>query len=587
MDERSKKIRLGLILQGCVEAALKLTSYNSFSATPKYDPDSMTPDFLIPNSTSPKFFVEVTQTENRDSFKRKTLRYFEAVCDAKVHFGNKVVSVNILMGDPSSELPESNVKTMYSFFDANLNPRGDASSPSIIARLVGLEAEALKLAGDESNKDVNSAMPTLLKKHPGAIGDLAKQLESLLEEADAKAHLYELWNLERDRLMTLGEVDGLMKDAPTYKRPILNSLFFSDEHFESLVSTRDPNQLPDEIKTQLVTCKLATARKVIGGERLELERNFLGSISDPKQARRFRRVCSDVIIVDHSMRFFFLDIQSAERRTRMAEILWPTLQRGGEAIANAVACSLSDSNWQEVFHPQRCWPADLAALFLGVSHNELNRRLVQRGADALSLGNPFNQLSIKSERFMASPTEHLKYSQSIGEVFDEIILEGSNLATSIEELGKRLLGLRLHGAISLQKLNPLHLVVQAEAEKLGASVHYGLVDNVISDFATDNTATGRFKIFSIIRGVDEVLVNALYVDDYGGLDKAKEWASRGRSFLYRFDEDSGIKKRRRALLFVADGSWKPESIRKLRAAGWKVIRLSEFGSTLEALLGDS
>ena len=88
MDDRSKKIRLGLILQGCVEAALKLTSYNAFCSTPKYDPDAMTPDFLIPNSTSPKFFVEVTQTEARNSFQMKSLRYFESVCDAKAHFGN-------------------------------------------------------------------------------------------------------------------------------------------------------------------------------------------------------------------------------------------------------------------------------------------------------------------------------------------------------------------------------------------------------------------------------------------------------------------------------------------------------------------
>ncbi len=40
-----------------------------------------------------------------------------------------------------------------------------------------------------------------------------------------------------------------------------------------------------------------------------------------------------------------------------------------------------------------------------------------------------------------------------------------------------------------------------------------------------------------------------------------------------------------SLVFVADGPWKPEAILKLRTAGWKVIRLLEFGPTLERLLG--
>src|SRR5689334_5482408 len=107
MDERARKIRLGLILQACVESALRRTRFTEFDVNRKYDPDSMVPDFLIPDESTPTHIVEVTQTEARNSFQMKTLRYFEAVCESKVKFGREVVSVNVLMGDPRAELPDA------------------------------------------------------------------------------------------------------------------------------------------------------------------------------------------------------------------------------------------------------------------------------------------------------------------------------------------------------------------------------------------------------------------------------------------------------------------------------------------------
>src|SRR5262245_31210582 len=153
MDERQRKIRLGLILQGCVEAALKQTTYSQFKANPKYDPDSMTPDVLIPDDNKPTHFLEVTQTEARNSFQMKTLRYFEAVCEAKVHFGKSSVSMNILFGDPKAELPENNVELAKSFFDSNLLPRNDCAAIEV-EPLSLLERAALALAEREDIPDV-------------------------------------------------------------------------------------------------------------------------------------------------------------------------------------------------------------------------------------------------------------------------------------------------------------------------------------------------------------------------------------------------------------------------------------------------
>ena len=37
LDETTIKTRTGLILEGCVAGALRLTKYNQFDAAPKYD----------------------------------------------------------------------------------------------------------------------------------------------------------------------------------------------------------------------------------------------------------------------------------------------------------------------------------------------------------------------------------------------------------------------------------------------------------------------------------------------------------------------------------------------------------------------
>ena len=351
MDETTLKTRAGLILEGCVAAALQMTTFSTFHATPKYDKKSMTPDFLIPNATSPEYFIEVTQTEARNSFQMKTLRYFESVCDAKAHFGSDVISVNVLMGDPDSELPASNIQAMYGFFDANLNPRGDAKSSQARARLTKLEHVALRFAGDES-VSTREAITSVTKQHADAIKDLSALLQTTISSAQAKSSLKSLWAHERKRLRRLEGIDGKLPDSPSYKRPILNSLFFADTHFETLLSSRNPYRLPQEIKDQLIVCGLADATNTSG--RLVINRDVLRFIANVGDARNFRAICSSVIETDTSMRFFFRDIQSADRRAKMSEVLWPILKTGGHALADAILGSLDDPDWRGIHHPQRC-----------------------------------------------------------------------------------------------------------------------------------------------------------------------------------------------------------------------------------------
>ena len=65
-------------------------------------------------------------------------------------------------------------------------------------------------------------------------------------------------------------------------------------------------------------------------------------------------------------------------------------------------------------------------------------------------------------------------------------------------------------------------------------------------------------------------------------DSANGWSARGRAFPYRFIGGK-ISKNVKAMVFVADGPWKPESIKRLRDGGWIVCRPSELFSVLVSL----
>ena len=574
---------MGLILEGCVEAALRRTTFNELVSTPKYDPDSMTPDFLIPNAEAPDYFVEVTQTEARNSFQMKTLRYFESVCNAKAHFGKQVTSVNILMGDPAIELPASNVQAMFGFFDANLNPRATGKSKAVQSRLTNLEAEALQLAGDERVKDVMTAVAQVVGTHSKAIDDLAAQLQELLDRSAPKKQLDALWDHEHDRISSLRDIDGRLPDAPTYKRPILQALFFSDKHFKSLLETRNPNRLAKPVVDQLIACDLADTTNTAG--RVVIDRDFLRFLGNADDARRLRKYCADVIEVDRSMRFFFEDIRDANRRSKMVGAFLGFIRAGQAQFESALYGCMTQDSFAGVEH-RRCWVADLAPLYVGESHNSFNRRMFQHPNYNLSLGNPYNNITIRSPRLGRDPGELRQYASVAADCIFQACQDfaPSGGEPGADELEGALLRFRISASMKLQKLNPLHLVVQAEADGLHASAHYGAVENVISDFASDSAATGRFRLFLVSRKGHEVLVNAVYADAQGDIHKAKEWASRGRSFLYRYDDEVGITRRSASLVFVADGPWSQEAIKKLRTAGWIVIRLEKLGETLSILL---
>jgi hypothetical protein len=72
---------------------------------------------------------------------------------------------------------------------------------------------------------------------------------------------------------------------------------------------------------------------------------------------------------------------------------------------------------------------------------------------------------------MSAPETHQSYANGVKDAFSSILASGAaNIANSEKDVANRLLALRLDGAIKLRKLDPLQLVIAAEAAQYGLSI---------------------------------------------------------------------------------------------------------------------
>ena len=270
MNATEIKTRHGLILQGAIREALRTLDL-TFRENWQYDPNYERPDFTLPDSDEPTFAIEVHQTDARNAFQMKVLRSFNAVTEAKLFFGDSIVSVNILFGNPATEIPASNARALYGFFDVNILPRNEAQDR---AAIVELEEFALKLASD-GNYDVARATRQVVKRQGLGVESLASLLEEKLNNARPNTSLVPLWRAEKSRVERLPEAPEV--GAPTHtKRAILQSLFLSDEHFAQIRKLQDPNKCSSALQEQLVLTKVAETRPSIRGEICRLP-PFFGS----------------------------------------------------------------------------------------------------------------------------------------------------------------------------------------------------------------------------------------------------------------------------------------------------------------------
>jgi hypothetical protein len=581
MNATKIKTRHGLILQALLGTALTQAGF-TFRENWQYDPGLERPDFTIPDSDKPQFALEVHQTDARNSFQMKTLRSLNAVAEAKVFFGKNLVSVNILFGDPNTELPESNFKALCGFFDVNLVPRYDSKEGPQAKRL---EEQALKLAEDDTH-DVASAaskLRTTCKKEIKAISSIVKRS---LKGVVADKNLAKIWDLEKKRIAALGPAPGALPTTH-YKRCILESLYLSDADFTELIKVRDPNKGSKSLRTQLVDTGLATLRKVIGGERLELIPRMQNFICDPS-ASNLRSLSEKELKKDPSMLHFFEDIRNTARRKKMATGFVQAVNKGPAALEKSLLDSLMGKTIEGIPHT-RCWIADLMPLVVSESHNSFNRRMFQHPAYRENLGNPFNNITICSPRLGTNTAILSHYATIAVKVFFDAVRETSIDITKlkINELGSLLVTLRIGAAIKLQKLNPLYLAAESVSASLGLTMTYGGQNSFIGDQSSPSDPVGKYDLFVVADGKKEVLLNALYVGEgYGSDHKGDEWSARVRALGYRIT--SGLVKRAKfsTCVFVLDGEWSEKSIKKLHSAGWThICQLPQVEDTLRSIFG--
>jgi len=294
-------------------------------------------------------------------------------------------------------------------------------------------------------------------------------------------------------------------------------------------------------------------------------------------------------VQDESMLWFFEDIRNRERRNQMVEIFWEILNNPSVGFSQSIQDNISSYNFQGIQH-LRCWIVDLIARYLGVSHNELNRRIVAINCDYQSLGNPFNQISYKSERFMSDSSNHNDYAEAIERCFNTLLSsEIVDLAINQQDLANRLLILRLDGVIKLHKLNPLYLILESLGDELGLSCISQGTNSIISDLSRSN-AVGKHEMFHISNGEITIVANAIAVHDHNGDHKSKEWGARRLATLYRYQaprrgqapqiQSSGIIEG----LFIIDGEWEQRNINRLYRSGWNhIVRLGELEDKLKEI----
>jgi hypothetical protein len=583
LTETEIKTRLGLILQGVLAEAIRQAGYTAIQDY-QYDPACERPDFLIPDHTKPRYMIEVHQTEARNSFQMKTLRAFTAVTEAKAHYGERVVSVNVLFGDPDRELPASNVRALCGIFDVNLVPRKDAFDKASIAHL---EAAATAAAADEDyTKRTRAAIDDVTRAHPKAVKTLADLVIKTLSSASARVELFPIWKAERERVSKLAPAPRAR--APTYyKRGLLGGLFLSDADFAELIARKDPEKCSVAVRTQLVATGLASVTEEIDGDRYSLDPQFARFIADNK-APALRELCREDLARLEALKWFFEDIRDGARRRGMVRSFLAVARGGRRKVAVALLDSLRNGSALGIEH-SRCWIADLIPLVVDKSHNFFNRRIYTHPDYNIPLGNPYNNMAIRAPRLGNDGAVLAKLSRLACDLFFELVdSDGIDLSRLNEEaLAAKFLNFRLDAAIKLRKLDPLVLVAADVASAYGLDIGVEKIASAISDLA-DEAGVGAFRVPVLSHEASgrRILMNVVAVHDQNGDHKSKEWGARRQATLYRYQSGKVSRSAYNDGLFILDGEWEDKDVARLYRSGWNhICRLSDLETTLMHIFG--
>lgn len=571
------KIRYGLILQGVLARALTAQGY-AYDETPAYDEDSEVPDFLIPNADEPEFAVEVHQTDARDHFRMKTLRSLTAVAEVKAYFGPDVVSVNVLFGDPDAELPEANLRAMCGIFDVNVLLQRDADGAGR-SEIRGLEAAALELAKD-TNVSTADAAEQLVASHGLGVAAIGELMNSSLENGTVNGTLTPMWEAEQERRNALGDAPA-PGNATFYKKNMIRSLYFQDSDFDAMVEEVDPDAWPESAQQQVIRTKIGEVAEDIDGDHLEIDPEFAQFLRDP-DTPHLRGLCKAVLDENEAMHWFFEDIRDSDRRKAMVGKFLSSLESRDSFDVDFIQ-NFETGISEDIVHT-RCWFADLMPLCLRASHNQFNRLMVVHPDYSLRLGNPYNNITIRSGR-LGQDQEKIDIFSSVAlaTFWEQLEMaandEGPNMSAG--ELEDRLLQLRMTGAMRLRHLEPLSLMFRSIAKEIGLNLETQRIQSVLSDLG-EEVAVGAFDFWSVSNGdiSTVVLANAIAAEG-NPRDKAKEWGARRFASLYRLPGGNLQNCSGQKAIFVIDGIWEQSDVTRLYRSGWDyVVRMGDLENAL-------
>jgi len=563
-NQTSIKTRQGYILERCVALALEAAKI-SFRNGWQYDADSEIPDFSIPDDDQPNTVIEVHQTDARNSFQMKLLRAFTATAEAKAHFGPNTVSVNILFGRPGAELPESNIACLSSFFDVNIVLHSEEKLEKLSKNL---EDDALK----ESSKNecnIDHVVQNLAEKHSEFIRQLGLHIKNKIG-SPARDDLLPLWSLEQQRVSDLAGPPE--KPPKTFiKRGMLNALFLSDELWEKISQKKPFGDINKEVDA-LVNAGILVKKKTLRGNTIEPS-GALELFLSTENCARMRELAAQHLSKSDDIGPFFADIRDMKRRLHMAGHFLGEVKRGSKHLRIAIEQCHFNSNYAGIDH-SRNWIADLLPIATSDSHNAYNKLMFQSPNYEARIGNPYNNIAIRSARLGKDKDILKNYFDVAIEVAQVRLREEKDVIRNLtpEILANLLQRFRMDAAIKLQKLNPLYVLVNSISENLGLTANYGGVQSLLSDFSDPRDPVGKYDLFTIsdARVERSIQLCIVSVHDNNGDHKSKEWGARRRSMLYRLV--GGTPSRCSTFgVFVTDGEWSAKDIKRLYLSGWDAV----------------
>lgn len=557
----------GLKLECVVAAALDAAGLRYRKAW-QYDDYALTPDFSIPDTDTPAFVIEITRVEARNVFQRKLLRYIQAVADVKAHFGPRCAAVNILFSDVSA-LPSSSVAALTSLFDINLFP----VTPGHPDQVDGLRALSHELQlGSLASCDKGELRREIGRRYAKPIRELGRLLARKLSVSDPSSRFDAIWEEERERCRLVGPITQRVGERAYVRDALLRSFYLPCDVYRSFVQygcyIGDAKNL-----SLLASNKIVRVARSLRGTRV-LPEPPLASLVRQQGFAELRASCAAALEANETIKWHFRDLREPEWLATMVAVVRELCRRGRDALSHALLENARHGSFADIEH-SRCWIADVLAEVIGATHNAMNRAILQSNLYTGRIPNPFNNLTMRSERFLHETRQLESMCRALIHVcYADQQLQVKLKAVDDTDLINKLFRLRLCASRGLHTFNPLEIALKGLARAAGFGARDLRIGSFLSDALAGRSRAGKFGVLEFHRESDgsRFWLTCIAVGpNYGSDHKADEWSARLRAATHTWRDGKVARGDLPTTVFVYDGNWSEKSLTKLRRAGWQIV----------------